>query len=164
MSLFHRPLALAAMACSLVSLTGLSTGAAAQARIGQHEVGWQTCAQQQKSRRRRSRRSADRCARWCPKCTSVLTPGVLREIANQPRGVGGEIQLTDGIADGLPRQGRAHKGVAGEQGAAAALPAACVAHPARELRQVDLVALVLQPGLCHGLLAGLGMAHIPAAV
>ena len=28
----------------------------------------------------------------------VLTPGVFEEIARQPRGVGGEIQLTDGIA------------------------------------------------------------------
>jgi len=28
----------------------------------------------------------------------ILTPGVFREIASQPRGVGGEIQLTDGIA------------------------------------------------------------------
>jgi UTP--glucose-1-phosphate uridylyltransferase len=28
----------------------------------------------------------------------VLTPRVFEEIANQPRGVGGEIQLTDGIA------------------------------------------------------------------
>jgi UTP--glucose-1-phosphate uridylyltransferase len=28
----------------------------------------------------------------------ILTPGVLRELATQPRGVGGEIQLTDGIA------------------------------------------------------------------
>ncbi len=28
----------------------------------------------------------------------ILTPGVFEEIRNQPRGVGGEIQLTDGIA------------------------------------------------------------------
>jgi UTP--glucose-1-phosphate uridylyltransferase len=33
----------------------------------------------------------------------ILTPGVFHEIANQPRGVGGEIQLTDGIA-GLMRR------------------------------------------------------------
>lgn len=33
----------------------------------------------------------------------ILTPGVFREIANQQRGVGGEIQLTDGIA-GLMRR------------------------------------------------------------
>ena len=33
----------------------------------------------------------------------ILTPGGFREIANQPRGVGGEIQLTDGIA-GLMRR------------------------------------------------------------
>ena len=36
----------------------------------------------------------------------ILTPGVLHEIANQPRGVGGEIQLTDGIAGAAaPREG-----------------------------------------------------------
>ncbi len=34
----------------------------------------------------------------------ILTAGVLREIANQPRGVGGEIQLTDGIAGLLRRE------------------------------------------------------------
>ena len=34
----------------------------------------------------------------------ILTPGVLHEIANQPRGVGGEIQLTDGIAGLLRRE------------------------------------------------------------
>ena len=34
----------------------------------------------------------------------ILTPGVLHEIANQPRGVGGEIQLTDGIAALLRRE------------------------------------------------------------
>jgi UTP--glucose-1-phosphate uridylyltransferase len=34
----------------------------------------------------------------------ILTPGVFREIANQPRGVGGEIQLTDGIAGLLRRE------------------------------------------------------------
>jgi len=34
----------------------------------------------------------------------VLTPGVFHEIANQPRGVGGEIQLTDGIAGLLRRE------------------------------------------------------------
>ena len=34
----------------------------------------------------------------------ILTPGVLQEIANQPRGVGGEIQLTDGIASLLRRE------------------------------------------------------------
>ena len=28
----------------------------------------------------------------------ILTPGIFRELANLPRGVGGEIQLTDGIA------------------------------------------------------------------
>jgi UTP--glucose-1-phosphate uridylyltransferase len=33
----------------------------------------------------------------------ILTPGVFQEIANQQRGVGGEIQLTDGIA-GLMRR------------------------------------------------------------
>ncbi len=36
----------------------------------------------------------------------ILTPGVFHEIANQPRGVGGEIQLTDGIAGAAaPREG-----------------------------------------------------------
>jgi UTP--glucose-1-phosphate uridylyltransferase len=34
----------------------------------------------------------------------ILTPGVLHEIANQPRGVGNEIQLTDGIAGLLRRE------------------------------------------------------------
>ena len=34
----------------------------------------------------------------------ILTPGVFREIAAQPRGVGGEIQLTDGIASLLRRE------------------------------------------------------------
>ncbi|HRD86455.1 MAG TPA: UTP--glucose-1-phosphate uridylyltransferase GalU [Rubrivivax sp.] len=34
----------------------------------------------------------------------LLTPGVLHEIATQPRGVGGEIQLTDGIASLLRRE------------------------------------------------------------
>jgi UTP--glucose-1-phosphate uridylyltransferase len=34
----------------------------------------------------------------------ILTPGVLDEIERQPRGVGGEIQLTDGIAGLLRRE------------------------------------------------------------
>ncbi|WP_372524635.1 UTP--glucose-1-phosphate uridylyltransferase GalU [Piscinibacter sp.] len=34
----------------------------------------------------------------------ILTPGVFREIAAQPRGVGGEIQLTDGISGLLRRE------------------------------------------------------------
>jgi UTP--glucose-1-phosphate uridylyltransferase len=34
----------------------------------------------------------------------ILTPGVFHEIANQKRGVGGEIQLTDGIAGLLRRE------------------------------------------------------------
>jgi UTP--glucose-1-phosphate uridylyltransferase len=34
----------------------------------------------------------------------ILTPGVFHEIANQQRGVGGEIQLTDGIAALLRRE------------------------------------------------------------
>ena len=34
----------------------------------------------------------------------ILTPGVFHEIANQQRGVGGEIQLTDGIASLLRRE------------------------------------------------------------
>ena len=37
----------------------------------------------------------------------ILTPRVFEEIANQPRGVGGEIQLTDGIA-GLLRHEKAY--------------------------------------------------------
>ena len=34
----------------------------------------------------------------------ILTPGIFDEIRNQPRGVGGEIQLTDGIAGSLRRE------------------------------------------------------------
>ena len=34
----------------------------------------------------------------------ILTPGIFKEIRNQPRGVGGEIQLTDGIAGLLRRE------------------------------------------------------------
>ncbi len=34
----------------------------------------------------------------------ILTPGVFREIESQPHGVGGEIQLTDGIASLLRRE------------------------------------------------------------
>jgi UTP--glucose-1-phosphate uridylyltransferase len=34
----------------------------------------------------------------------ILTPGVFHEIATQPHGVGGEIQLTDGIASLLRRE------------------------------------------------------------
>ena len=34
----------------------------------------------------------------------ILTPGVFHEIANLPRGVGGEIQLTDGIATLMRRE------------------------------------------------------------
>jgi UTP--glucose-1-phosphate uridylyltransferase len=34
----------------------------------------------------------------------ILTPGIFHEIASQPRGVGGEIQLTDGIAGLLRRE------------------------------------------------------------
>jgi len=34
----------------------------------------------------------------------ILTPGVFDEIRNQPKGVGGEIQLTDGIAGMLRRE------------------------------------------------------------
>ena len=34
----------------------------------------------------------------------ILTPGVFREISQLPRGVGGEIQLTDGIAGLLRRE------------------------------------------------------------
>jgi UTP--glucose-1-phosphate uridylyltransferase len=34
----------------------------------------------------------------------ILTPGIFTEIASQPRGVGGEIQLTDGISSLLRRE------------------------------------------------------------
>jgi len=34
----------------------------------------------------------------------ILTPGVFHEIVNQQRGVGGEIQLTDGISSLLRRE------------------------------------------------------------
>ena len=37
-------------------------------------------------------------SRWGVAGRYILTPGVFHEIAAQPRGVGGEIQLTDGIA------------------------------------------------------------------
>jgi UTP--glucose-1-phosphate uridylyltransferase len=35
----------------------------------------------------------------------ILTPGVFDRIRNQPRGAGGEIQLTDGIAELIPGEG-----------------------------------------------------------
>ena len=35
---------------------------------------------------------------------AASAPGVMREIASQPRGVGGEIQLTDGISGLLRRE------------------------------------------------------------
>ena len=35
----------------------------------------------------------------------ILTPGIFNEIRNQPRGVGGEIQLTDGIAGLMDTEG-----------------------------------------------------------
>jgi UTP--glucose-1-phosphate uridylyltransferase len=43
-------------------------------------------------------------SRWGVAGRYILTPGVLHEIATQPRGVGGEIQLTDGIAALLRRE------------------------------------------------------------
>jgi UTP--glucose-1-phosphate uridylyltransferase len=43
-------------------------------------------------------------SRWGVAGRYILTPGVMHEIANQPRGVGGEIQLTDGIAALLRRE------------------------------------------------------------
>ncbi|MEY4752216.1 MAG: UTP--glucose-phosphate uridylyltransferase GalU [Pseudomonadota bacterium] len=43
-------------------------------------------------------------SRWGVAGRYILTAGVLHEIANQPRGVGGEIQLTDGIAALLRRE------------------------------------------------------------
>jgi UTP--glucose-1-phosphate uridylyltransferase len=43
-------------------------------------------------------------SRWGVAGRYILTPGVFHEIATQPRGVGGEIQLTDGIATLLRRE------------------------------------------------------------
>ncbi len=43
-------------------------------------------------------------SRWGVAGRYILTPGVFHEIASQPRGVGGEIQLTDGIAALLRRE------------------------------------------------------------
>jgi len=43
-------------------------------------------------------------SRWGVAGRYILTPGVFHEIAHQPRGVGGEIQLTDGIAALLRRE------------------------------------------------------------
>jgi UTP--glucose-1-phosphate uridylyltransferase len=43
-------------------------------------------------------------SRWGVAGRYILTAGVLHEIAHQPRGVGGEIQLTDGIAALLRRE------------------------------------------------------------
>ncbi|MBP8175826.1 MAG: UTP--glucose-1-phosphate uridylyltransferase GalU [Sphaerotilus sp.] len=43
-------------------------------------------------------------SRWGVAGRYILTPGVFHEIAAQPRGVGGEIQLTDGIAALLRRE------------------------------------------------------------
>jgi UTP--glucose-1-phosphate uridylyltransferase len=43
-------------------------------------------------------------SRWGVAGRYILTPGVMHEIATQPRGVGGEIQLTDGIAALLRRE------------------------------------------------------------
>ena len=46
----------------------------------------------------------DAPSRWGVAGRYILTPGVFHEIANQQRGVGGEIQLTDGIAALLRRE------------------------------------------------------------
>ena len=46
----------------------------------------------------------DAPSRWGVAGRYILTPGVFHEIATQPRGVGGEIQLTDGIAALLRRE------------------------------------------------------------
>ena len=43
-------------------------------------------------------------SRWGVAGRYILTPGVFHEIETQPRGVGGEIQLTDGIASLLRRE------------------------------------------------------------
>ena len=49
-------------------------------------------------------KSADAPSRLGVAGRYILTPGVFHEIANQKRGVGGEIQLTDGIAGLLRRE------------------------------------------------------------
>jgi UTP--glucose-1-phosphate uridylyltransferase len=46
----------------------------------------------------------DAPSRWGVAGRYILTPGVFHEIESQPRGVGGEIQLTDGIASLLRRE------------------------------------------------------------
>ena len=46
----------------------------------------------------------DAPSRWGVAGRYILTPGVFHEIEAQPRGVGGEIQLTDGIAALLRRE------------------------------------------------------------
>jgi UTP--glucose-1-phosphate uridylyltransferase len=43
-------------------------------------------------------------SRWGVAGRYILTPGVFHEIEHQPRGIGGEIQLTDGIAALLRRE------------------------------------------------------------
>ena len=43
-------------------------------------------------------------SRWGVAGRYILTPGVFHEIEHQPRGIGGEIQLTDGIAALLKRE------------------------------------------------------------
>ena len=57
------------------------------------------------SRHRREARARRRALRaWAWLGRYILTPGVFHEIATQQRGVGGEIQLTDGIAALLRRE------------------------------------------------------------
>ncbi len=66
----------------------------------------------------------------------ILTPGVFEEIRNQPRGVGGEIQLTDGIArlmahealDACPSDGKRHA-CGSKAGCLAATGALALQHP-----------------------------------
>jgi UTP--glucose-1-phosphate uridylyltransferase len=43
-------------------------------------------------------------SRWGVAGRYILTPGIFHEIEHQPRGIGGEIQLTDGIAGLLRRE------------------------------------------------------------
>lgn len=43
-------------------------------------------------------------SRWAVAGRYILNPGIFEEIRNQPRGVGGEIQLTDGIAGLLKKE------------------------------------------------------------
>jgi UTP--glucose-1-phosphate uridylyltransferase len=60
---------------------------------------WSTCRRSSRSPRPKWRPRA-----WAWPAATSSRPGVFHEIATQPRGVGGEIQLTDGIASLLRRE------------------------------------------------------------